>query len=48
MTLAEYRAFHRAASTRKADEARLAMLIARSAMAEDKAWMQLYTALNAS
>ncbi|MEO1752013.1 hypothetical protein [Thiofaba sp. EF100] len=48
MSLSEYRAFHRAASTRKADESRLAMLIARSAMAEDKAWKQLYTAMNAS
>jgi hypothetical protein len=42
MTLAQYRAFSRACAERKAAEARLAMVIARSAQVEDKAWMQLY------
>lgn len=48
MTLADYRAFSRACAERKSEETRLAMLIARSAQAEDKAWMQLYKGLEAS
>ncbi|MEW5972341.1 MAG: hypothetical protein AB1713_01120 [Pseudomonadota bacterium] len=48
MTLAEYRAFLRACAERKAEETRLAMLIARSALAEDKAWTRLYKSLEAS
>lgn len=47
MTLADYRRFSRACAERKAAEARLAMVIARSAQAEEKAWIQLYKGLEA-
>lgn len=46
MTLAEFRVYTQAAAERKAEDVRLAMIIARAAHAEDKAWMQLFKVLS--